>query len=222
MIELLQDASAIRAATDPDPAIEKELSEAEKNLANNHRLLSAARVEYEKLVASEQKDNLKRILDGESAAPPKLRRQKMIQTKKSEIETREMAGPILQNRIEAARMAVQCRNADRSRMIYPRIQKSRMYALDALRAKVAECIPLVAELAAHEEIQTLLLGRNFRIPAAVPSVDEGDFDALKLAMSFLSEMPPRIRPDDDDLATIDNLIATIVRDASAKLIGDNL
>lgn len=218
MIELTKHAQAIQAT-------EFDVTLADSQIAADEALLEATQSdltrdsdELERLLKLEQEDHVTRVLEGEEACPRKPKRLTRIGHLRDDVEGRKAAIPIIKARIATTRHHRDNAIAAKPAVVLPLLRESRESALQELRSQIKAVMPAAAKLVAHELLLQKLLGENASVKEIHGST--ADFNALKLVEAFFEQMPPRLRPSQEELKSFPPAFQSEFRTAYATINGE--
>jgi hypothetical protein len=168
---------------------------------------SSASEELERLLEYEQNDHVKRVLEGDRAAPKKPKRLTRIANLNEQIAGIDMALPIHRRRVGEARSALSEANAKVAEAVLPSLVAQKTNALEQCSEPLERLIDALVDLAAVDALQERFAGPDGSI-LVTSEIDAGALFSGRIILDrFRKSLPPRFANlAADTFANIDNRV----------------
>ena len=155
---------------------------------------SKFQAEIDRLVATEQRDAGKRLLDGDDTAPPNPRRKAKVAALREQIEAATGALALIEQRVSEASRNVDAARSAHSPNVLAVCSNLKIEAVANIRAALATLTPAIRTIVAAQKMQDAMLGKRFEVApdADLAGLFHGEFAVKKI----VEALPDRFKPDD--------------------------
>lgn len=182
-----------RAAFVARAAEQRKIADAIERKASLQRDLDAAADEEARLSAAEEADAAVRILDGDTAAPEKPKRQTRIANLRKRRPQIVAAISLQDRRIRAATDEIAKFDPPLAAATFAVVGELSSSAISEIRENLAAVAQAASRLLAADQVMAGILGTGgFKVPKGAPLPVNGG----RLLESFLKSVPPALRPEE--------------------------
>ena len=160
------------------------LHEKQAQLSNDY---SKAIAEIERLVAAEQREAGKRLLDGANSAPPNTKRKSRVAALREALGAAQGALELVAERVSEAETILQDAHAAHLPDVLALCCSLKLAAADQVRAAIEELAPTFTKMVAAQKVQDAVLGTRFAVPHGFD--EAGLFNGSKVIERLFRGLP---------------------------------
>jgi hypothetical protein len=153
--------------------------------------LSKSQAEIDRLVATEQRNAGKRLLDGDDTVPPNPRRKVRVAALRDKIEAARGALELIEQRIGEASQKLNTAWAAHTSNVIAVCSACKVEGVAAIRDALAAVTPALRNILAAQLAQDTMIGKRFQVP---PNVAAGLFHGESVVKKFVETLPERFKP----------------------------
>lgn len=182
-----------------------ELESKERSLRSD---FSEAEIELARLLDLEQNDHVKRVLDGDEAAPRKPKRLTSIANLREQIEGFKLAFPIHEQRVTDARRSLRDAEEKAGEAILPAILKQKAELFQACSEPLETLLSALIEVAAFDDVQQHFARSDGGIIVGKGIESKNLFSARAILAKFQRALPDRFKAlAEDTLLSAETTVA---------------
>lgn len=170
-----------------------ELDELESKASSLRKEKEEAQAELERLLDLEQNDHVKRILEGDKAAPKKPKRLTRIANLREQIAGIKLAMPIHDNRVTVAREKLAEAQQHAGEEIIPALLQQKSTLLDKCAEPLEALLASLVEVAAMDDVQRHFSKADGSIVLTEALQRNNLFSAQALLKKFRQTLPDRFK-----------------------------